>query len=424
MISIKRCCPTKKTNRIGREAVMKETKVEVSNARPDIRFFQAAKWYHPEVGGIETVAKAITGAVADIAKTEILVCSGNKKRIIERTESGAYLYRAKTLFKLCSTPLSLDYIFAFARMSKRADVIQLHAPFPLSDLALFLCGGRRDKIKTVWYHCDAVRQKRMKLLYKPLLRWTLKQMNGIYVADSSIAEQSEYLAPYKDKVKVIPFGIPIEEYEKAERKPVLTARLNNAEHVKLLFAGRLVYYKGVDILIKAMASVRNAELFVIGGGEQEKTLREAVSELRLEDKVHFLGRADTALLRSAFSDCDVFILPSVSRAECFGLVQLEAMAYGKPVINTSLPTAVPKVSIDGKTGITVPPADAIALAGAIQRLTDDKELRKKYGENAKKRCSEFSLEKMERSLVSSYEELLGQKLREEDERDAKGRFSE
>lgn len=407
---------------------MNETKDATDNrtnkAETHFRLFQAAKWYWPEVGGIETVAKVITGAVNGIAETEILVCSGNKKRVIERTEEGVPLYRAKTPLKLCSTPLSLDYIFTFARMAKKADIIQMHAPFPLSDLALFLCGGRKKKTKVMWYHCDVVKQKKMMFFYKPLLRWTLKQMDKIYVASSSITEQSEYLAPYKDKVEVIPFGISVDQYEKAERKPVLSERLSSPENVKLLFVGRLVYYKGIEILIKAMTDVKNAELFVIGSGELDERLKAMVSELKIDDKIHFMGRVDTETLLAAFSDCDVFILPSVSRAECFGLVQLEAMVYGKPVINTALPTAVPEVSLDGETGITVPPEDEIALAGAIQALVDDKETRLKYGENAKIRCKKFSLENMESSLVSSYETLLRQNLYEDDHNNAKSKCSE
>ena len=372
----------------------------------EIRVFQAAKWYWPEVGGIETVAKVITGAIADKAEIEILVCSGNRGRVIEKTEEGAYIYRAKTSFKICSTPISFDYIRAFARMSKKADLIQMHAPFPLSDLALFLCGGRKKQKKVMWYHSDVVKQRKLMLFYKPLLKWTLKKMDRIYIASRSIAEQSEYLAPYSDKIEVVPFGISVGQYEKAERSPILTGMLNDSQNVKLLFVGRLVYYKGIDVLISAMKNVTNAELFVVGSGELDEQLRMLVKELNIENKIHFMGRVDTQTLLAAFADCDIFILPSVSRAECFGLVQLEAMVYGKPVINTALPTAVPEISLHGETGITVPPGDKITLAGAIQSLTDDKDLRVKYGENAKERCKKYSLADMEKRLLDSYADLM------------------
>lgn len=105
-------------------------------------------------------------------------------------------------------------------------------------------------------------------------------------------------------------------------------------------------------------------------------------------QVHFLGNLEEADLRAAFADCDIFVLPSTANSEAFGIVQQEAMVYGKPVINTALPTGVPHVSLDGVTGITVPPEDVPALAQAIQKLADGKALREQYGRAAAKRVEE------------------------------------
>jgi rhamnosyl/mannosyltransferase len=104
----------------------------------------------------------------------------------------------------------------------------------------------------------------------------------------------------------------------------------------------------------------------------------------------------------------MFVLPSVNRAECFGLVQLEAMVYGKPVINTSLPTAVPEVSLHGETGLTVEPGNVDQLAEAMNTLINDKDMREKYGAKARERCEQtFSLSKMQEKLYASYLDLLG-----------------
>lgn len=375
------------------------------------KVLQAAKWYWPEIGGIETVAMAITSAVKDNAEIKILVCSEKKKRKKETGEDGVLIYRAKTPLTLFSTPISFDYLRTFRKMAKDADIIQLHAPFPLSDLAFFLAKRKCKKaIKVLWWHSDVVKQKKLMFFYKPLMKWVLKRVDKIYVASKAIAEQSAYLGDYMSKVEVIPFGISINEYLEAERYPILTEKLTDKNNLKLLFVGRLVYYKGIDVLIEAMAHVNGAELFVIGGGELDETLKKRVSELGIEEKVHFYGRVDNRDLLASFSDCDAFILPSVSRAECFGIVQMEAMVYGKPVINTSLPTAVPEVSIHGETGLTVKPGDVDGLAEAINTLVSDPELRDRLGKQARVRCEDtFSLSKMQSKIYNSYVSMLNDK---------------
>ena len=385
----------------------KENIVSSGTENKKIKMLHAAKWYNPVVGGIETVAEAITGAVHGVFDMSILVCSEHKDRELGLTLDGTEIYRAKTPGKLFSMPLSGDYISAFRRMAKDADIIQLHAPFPLSDFALWLSGKGKKAKKAVWWHSDVVKQKKLMLFYKPLMTWMLKRTDKIFVASEAIIAQSKYLGRFRDKIEVIPFGISIENYERGVKTPILTEKLNDKKNLKLLFVGRLVSYKGVSVLLDAMAKTSGVELFIIGSGDLENDLNEQTGRLGLNDKVHFLGTVETDDLKSAFADCDIFVLPSVTRAECFGLVQLEAMVYGKPVINTSLPTAVPEVSLDGISGLTVEPGNVDALAEAINRLVNDKEFREECGRNSKKRCEEhYSLDIMQERIRSSYKEML------------------
>ena len=385
----------------------KELDVSSDTDTKKVKMLHAAKWYNPVVGGIETVAEAITGAVNGIFNMSILVCSEHKDRELGLTLDGTEIYRAKTPGKLFSMPLSADYVKAFRKMSKDADIIQLHAPFPLSDFALFLSGGRKKAKKVVWWHSDVVKQKKLMFFYKPLMSWMLKRTDKIFVASEAIIAQSKYIGKFKDKIEIVPFGISIENYEKGVKTPILTEKLNDKNNLKLLFVGRLVSYKGVSVLLDALAKTVGVELFIVGSGELENDLVQQTESLGLNDKVHFLGTVETDELKSAFSDCDIFVLPSVTRAECFGLVQLEAMVYGKPVINTSLPTAVPEVSLDGITGLTVKPGDSEGLAEAINKLVSDKAFREECGRAAKKRCEEqYSLDVMQERIRSSYKELL------------------
>jgi len=178
----------------------------------------------------------------------------------------------------------------------------------------------------------------------------------------------------------------------------------------VLFVGRLVYYKGLEYLIEAMKDVE-AKLLIAGSGPLEKQLRKKSRIIGVGQKVIFLGKVSDAEIKYLYQICDVFVLPSVEPSEAFGLVQLEAMAYGKPVVNTNLPTGVPFVSRHGETGLTVPPRDPKALAEAVLRMMDlPEEKRREMGKAARKHVEEnFSLDRIVDMWEALYKELLEQK---------------
>jgi rhamnosyl/mannosyltransferase len=179
----------------------------------------------------------------------------------------------------------------------------------------------------------------------------------------------------------------------------------------VLFVGRLVYYKGLEYLIRAMQHV-DATLVIVGDGPLRKELERLSRELRVDHKVRFAGRVPTETLHKYYRACLCLVLPSVERSEAFGVVQLEAMAYGKPVVNTSLPTGVPFVSVHGETGLTVPPRDPSALAEALNRLCREEELRRRLGRQARKRVETmFSKDVILTQIKSIYRELLRQRPR-------------
>jgi rhamnosyl/mannosyltransferase len=173
----------------------------------------------------------------------------------------------------------------------------------------------------------------------------------------------------------------------------------------VLFVGRLVYYKGVEYLIKAMKEV-DAELLLIGDGKLRAELTALTNEMGLAHKVHFLGEISDEELPEYYHACDVFVLPSISPAEGFGLVQIEAQACGKPVVSTSLPTGVPFVNLHEKTGLIVPPKNSKALAEAINKLLGSSNVRKEYESRALERAQQFRAELMVRRVFQLYEELL------------------
>jgi rhamnosyl/mannosyltransferase len=169
--------------------------------------------------------------------------------------------------------------------------------------------------------------------------------------------------------------------------------------------GRLVYYKGWQYLISAMSQV-NAKLLIAGEGPLREELRRQVQAEGITDRVQFLGEKTPPELIPFYQACDIFALSSV-RGEAFGIVQLEAMAAGKPVVNTRLDSGVPFVSRDQESGFTVPPHDSNGLAQAINRLLEDEPLRLSYGREGRLRVQrEFSVRQMTETMLKLYDEAL------------------
>lgn len=350
-----------------------------------LRILQVNKAYYPHVGGIESLVKQYSEELRQLGEAEVqtLVCRDGRGKTFRETVNGVNVTRAGSLGTYFSCPLSFSFLRLFRKMSKNADVIEIHVPFPLADAALLL-SGFKGRVVVAW-HSDIVKQKKLLRLYKPLMMRLLRRADCIITATQGHIDGSDYLPQFREKCRVIPYGITPEDYLSVRKKPVLSELCNYPDSVKVFFTGRLVYYKGVDVLLKAFKNVKGCELFIAGTGELEYSLKHYAETHRIDNRVHFLGFLPDEKLRQAYADCDIFVLPSVAKSEAFGIVQLEAMVYGKPVINTDLPSGAPCVSLDGQTGITVPPSDAEALAEAINKLAADRRLREMYGNNAAER---------------------------------------
>jgi len=366
-----------------------------------LRVLEVNKAYSPHIGGIETLVKQYSEELGKIcgAGVKVLVCRDGRGRTIREKVNGVSVTRAGSLGTYFKCPISFSFIRLFRKMAKKADVVHIHLPFPLADAAALL-SGYKGRIVVSW-HSDVVKQKKLMLVYKPFMRWLLKRADAVIVATKGHIDGSEYLPEFREKCRVVPYGLWPEDYTSVERKPVLTDKAADKSAVKVFFSGRLVYYKGVDILLRAFAETKGCELFISGEGDLEPELKSYTAENGLAERVHFLGFLSEKELRQAYMDCDIFVLPSVARSEAFGIVQIEAMACGKPVINTALPSGVPYVSLDGETGITVPPSDEKALAKAINTLVSDRELRERYGRAAAERVSsEFHEKEVIKRLYS------------------------
>lgn len=372
-----------------------------------LRVLEVNKAYYPHIGGIETLVKQYSQELGTVCNADVktLVCRDGRGKTTREKLDGVKLTRAGSLGTYFSCPLSFSFIRLFRKMAEEADVVHIHVPFPLADAALLL-SGFKGRVVVSW-HSDVVKQKKLMTFYKPFMMKLLKRADCIITATKGHIDGSDYLPGFRRKCRIVPYGITPEDYLSVKRSPFLTDRLNDKKNIKVFFTGRLVYYKGVDILLKAFTMTENCELFIAGTGEMEQELKDFAKRNNIGKKVHFLGFLPDNELKQAYADCDIFVLPSVAKSEAFGIVQLEAMVYGKPVINTKLPSGVPYVSVHGKTGLTVPPSDAKALAEAINTLAADEKMRESFGKAAAERVmTEFSEKNVIRKLYGILSENL------------------
>lgn len=374
-----------------------------------IKVLQVNKLYYPVIGGIENlmrdIAEGINEKTEDI-QVDVLVCQ-EKGPYEEIFIDGVKVIKTTSFGVKYSLPLSPQFISVFRKICKDYDIIHFHMPFPIGDLALLLSGYKGKVV--AWWHSDIIRQKKALLLYKPILNWFLKRTDLIIAATPNHITSSSFINDFSHKCRIIPFGIKIDDFLHLNDRIKATIEANHAMlqgRMCVLFVGRLVYYKGIDVLIKAMPN-NNAILAIIGDGPLKESLIGLSKDLGVLDRTLFLGKLDKEQMIAWYHTCDIFAFPSVANSEAFGLVQLEAMICGKPVINTNLPTGVPCVSLHNETGFTVPVGDVEALSSAIQTLLEDPDLRKKFGDNAIQRVkTEFSREVMIEKVIAIYHELL------------------
>ena len=368
-------------------------------------------FFPPHRGGVEQSLNLLTTRLAAAGHDVSAIVSNESGQTVTETIGGVEVTRLARTVAFASTPVALGMAGAIGAATsgpKRADVVHFHFPYPWGDVSWLTAGGRGPSVMT--YHADIVRQKRMLAAYAPLLRRVLDRVDRIIVGAPQIAENSPFVRPHLEKVRVVPFAIDPARFadtaEIARRAALLRAQ--RAGRRTVLFVGRLVYYKGVEVLVRAMADVDpGADLVIIGTGPLEGDLRVKAAALGISDRLTFVPSVDDLDLAAWYHAADVFCLPSTEPSEAYGLVQLEAQLAGTPVVSTDLPTGVPFVNLDGVTGLTVPVGDAPALATALNRLLADDELRARLGAQALERATtEFGIEKMVTDTLDVYAEAI------------------
>jgi len=368
-----------------------------------MKILQFGKFFPPDVGGIESVIYNLTEKLSQKIKCDVLCSSSHNKTLIEHR--GMYtVIRTASFGKLFSTSISPAMIYWLRKIGNRYDIIHLHLPDPMANSAYFLVRPRAKLI--VHWHSDIVRQKKLLPFYEPLQNWLLNRADKIIATSPNYIEGSKYLRKYKEKCIMIPLGLNPE---------ILKVDENKVKEIKNLFKdkqivfslGRLIYYKGFEYLVEAMRNV-DAYLLIGGSGPLKEKLQKQIENLNLNKKIFLLGEIKREDAGSYYQACDLFCLPSIYKTEAFGLVQLEAMYFSKPIVSTDIQgSGVGWVNQNNITGLVVQPKNSIALAEAINKIINNPELKEKLGENTKRRFEkEFDIKIIADRFLKLYNEVI------------------
>ena len=368
-----------------------------------IRVLHVGKFYPPARGGMEKVLQVVAEGEHGVVENHVLVANEGPGTVHD-TVNGVHVTRVSALKKVGAVAICPSFPYWMRRLD--ADVMVVHEPNPVAIVAHALVRPRSRLI--FWVHAEVVRPAwRYKLFYRPFLRRMLRLSDRIVVASPQVAEQAAELQPFRDKCVVIPYAMDPDQHVPS---PALTSRvdaLRRDPRPLVLFVGRLVASNGVVVRVRALVDV-NSRLTVVGDGPLRSELEARAQSLGIADRTRFAGNADSSELTALYNACDVFVLPSITRAEAFGMVQLEAMSCGKPVVSTNLPSGVPWVNQHGVTGLVVEPGDAGQLAHAISTLLSDAGLRERLGAQGRARVEqEFSIRRLVEQTTGLYRAVLG-----------------
>ena len=416
-----------------------------------MRVLHVGKFYPPHPGGIERCSADLCAALSTRGiATALLAHAEPGTRQIERSDhDGIDVTLAACHGLALHTPVSPGFPWLLQKTIRRfkPDLLHLHVPNPAVFSALLIPAARKLPWVVHW-HADIpldTRKRSLRLAYRIYRPWEqalLRRAASVIATSQPYLDSSQALKAWRAKTAVIPLGIaPVDRAgldHAASRTDVppspqpspASGRGGNTPQpsalsppvtiwppgkVRILAVGRLSYFKGFDVLLRALADVDDACLLLIGDGECRRPLQQLASELGIDARVCFAGRIDMdaageAAIVAAYAGADIFCLPSTERAESFGLVLLEAMRARLPVIASAIPgSGVGFVVQDGRTGLVVAPGDVRALATALRRLAADRAERDRFGSAGAERWREhFTLDRVTDRVLELYDTILAQ----------------
>jgi rhamnosyl/mannosyltransferase len=365
-------------------------------------------------GGIERHVHVLLRGLAATGRVEpVNLVLNDRPTTDEHRDNGYLTVRVASHGVVASVGIapSLPWMVRRLHRQYRFDVVHLHFPDPLGQFASSVLP--RSVGRVVSWHSDVVRQKLALALYRPLQRAFLERVDAVIGATPMHFSASTQIPDKLEEHRrfVIPYGFEPERWSPgpAARVRLQALREQFGSRFAVFALGRHVYYKGFDVLIRAMSKV-DGLLWIGGDGPLRPALESLARDLGLARRVIFTGPIPEDELPAYYDACAAFCLPSVERSEAFGLVQLEAMHFGRPVVSTRLGTGVDWVNQDGITGLTVSAGDPDALAAALRRLNEDVDLRRALGRAGRERVqSAFSVDNMVGRTLAVYEQAIARR---------------
>ncbi len=380
-----------------------------------MRVLHIGKYYPPFAGGIEHFLADLLPALQTQGIAAAALVHDEQPRRgggWPAPDATIPIYRAPCYGRLLYAPVSPAFPFWLNRAIRhfQPDLLHLHLPNTSAFWALAVPAARRLPWIIHW-HADVVASlldRRLALayrLYRPLEQRLLAASRAVIATSPPYLDASAALAPWRERCHVIPLGldprrIPAPDPAARQRAEALWGDTP----FRVLAIGRLTYYKGHDVLIRAAAHLPDSRVLIVGTGEQRARLDTLIQALGLGERVRLPGFQPEADLNALLASCDVLCLPSLERTEAFGLVLLEAMRFGKPVVVGDIPgSGAGWVTRQAGHGLLVPPGDPVKLAAALRDLQADPARRAALGQAGANALRErFGIEPVAAAVAALY----------------------
>jgi N-acetyl-alpha-D-glucosaminyl L-malate synthase BshA len=347
-----------------------------------MRILLISAW-KPRKGGITTHVENLV----ERSKNDFVVLTYNSHEEMEG------VLRARYINIPILRALSFVFFGFFKGLKVNCDLIHAHYAVPQGLLGVLLKKAKKKPLVTTLHGSDVTILMKNRL-GKKIVRYVLKNSDKVIAVSTFLKGEVEKEGITKEKMAVVYSGVSTDGCEEPKNGEAIT------------FIGSLVQQKGVDILLNAFKDVKerfDIGLTIVGDGKERKNLESLAKRLKLEG-VDFLGYSDD--LRGILEKSKVLVLPS--REEGFGLVLLEAMSCGVPIVATRV-GGIEEIVRHNYNGVLVEKEDAEDLARGILRVLEDKGLREAIRKNSREFVKRFSWEKMADEVDKIYEELGGHK---------------